>query len=193
MIKNISKEAIQDLPLRQYDGEIILIDSKEEFEAVEKELLKEKIWGVDTETRPAFKKGVSYPTALLQIATAEKVYILRLQKLGFPKSISKVFASRSYTKIGIAVKQDFKELSGQYHKFITQNVIDLNEWCPKIGFEKIGAKNLSAMVLGFRISKKQRVSNWESETLTESQIRYAATDAYICRAIYLEIKKTLDV
>lgn len=189
MIKNISKEDIQELPLDQYNGEVIIIDEKEQINDFRDALLSEKIWGVDTETRPAFKKGISYPTALLQIATADKVYIFRLHKTGLPKFISEVFESTYYTKIGIAVKQDFNELAGQYHYFRTKNVIDLNDWCPKIGFEKIGAKNLSAMVLGIRISKKQRVSNWEAPELTEAQIRYAATDAWICREIYLRIQK----
>lgn len=189
MIKNISKEAIQELPLDQYNGDVEIIEEKEQLDSIKEELLAEKIWGVDTETRPAFKKGVSYPTALLQIATAKKVYLIRLRKTGLPEFICDIFESEDYTKIGIAVKQDFNELSGQYHYFRTKNVIDLNDWCPKLGFEKIGAKNLSAMVLGIRISKKQRVSNWESPELTEAQIRYAATDAWICREIYLRIQK----
>jgi ribonuclease D len=90
-------------------------------------------------------------------------------------------------KIGIAVIQDMKELSDQFRPFKHNNVIDLNILCKTLDFKNIGARNLSGMVLGFRISKRQQTSNWEAQVLSEAQIRYAATDAWVAREIYLKL------
>jgi ribonuclease D len=104
--------------------------------------------------------------------------------MGFHPLFVDLFENKNITKIGIAFFQDLKELKGEYVQFNPQNIVDLNEWCKKNGFENIGAKNLSAMVLGIKISKKQRVSNWELDVLSDAQLDYAATDAWVCRQIY---------
>lgn len=185
--RSITKDEIKELEIKRFEGEIILIDQEKDAAAALDEISQEKIIGVDTETKPAFKKGVFHKTALIQIATTKKVFLFRLNKIGFPKALANILASSKIEKIGIAVIQDMKELKQQYLKFESKEVVDLNILCKNMGFENIGAKNLSAMVLGHNISKRQQTSNWETPQLSEAQMHYAATDAWICRKIYLKL------
>lgn len=187
--KQISKDELKNLPIERFEGEIILVDKAENISPAIEELKHENILGIDTETKPAFKKGISYKTALIQVATHSKVFLFRLNKIGFPKELAKILASSSVMKIGIAVIQDMKELKQQYYSFDAKEVVDLNILCKTMGFENIGAKNLSGMVLGHNISKRQQTSNWECPVLSEAQMRYAATDAWICREIYLKLMR----
>tara|TARA_B100001093_G_C26794685_1_gene1000578 strand:- start:1030 stop:1611 length:582 start_codon:yes stop_codon:yes gene_type:complete len=184
--KVISKEEIAMLDLGKYTGEIVLVESLSHLEQVCKDIRKCSLIGVDTETKPAFKKGQSNPVALLQLATDKKVYVIRLLKTGICLQLASIFSSKEIIKVGIAVSDDFKDLK-KIHSFEEKEVVDLNVWAPKLGFESIGAKKLSALVLGIRISKKQQVSNWEAKELSVAQLNYAATDAWICREIYLRL------
>lgn len=185
--KQLTKEEIPNYPVKRYEGEIILIDKDNQIDKAIKEIAKETIIGLDTETRPSFTKGNSYKTSLVQIATSEKVYLFRLNKIGFPIGLSKIFESKKIQKIGIALFQDLKEIRGQFSHFNAHEIVDLNVLCKNIGFENIGAKNLSMLVLGFNISKRQQTSNWEAPELSEAQLYYAATDAWICREIFLAL------
>jgi len=185
--KAISKEEVNELELSKYSGNIILVENKEDLKKAAQEIKKCAILGIDTETKPTFKKGKLNPVALLQIATDKSVYIIRLNKVALSKDFAEIFQSQDIIKVGIAVIDDFKDLKKMI-PFTPHKVVDLNLLAPKLGFENIGAKKLSALVLGFRISKRQQVSNWEAEPLTQAQIDYAATDAWICREIYLRIK-----
>ena len=124
--------------------------------------------------------------ALLQIATDTKAYIIRLKLVSMSKELASIFSDESIVKVGIAVRDDLKDLK-KLQFFEEKSIVDLNVLAPKLGFESIGAKKLSALVLGFRISKRQQVSNWELKKLSPAQIVYAATDAWICREIYLKL------
>jgi ribonuclease D len=187
-LTKISKEEIIDFPLEKYTGEIVLIQKRSHAEKAIAEIKQCDIIGMDTETRPAFKRGVSYPVSLIQLATDKKVYLFRLLKTGPLQGIADILEDKSKTKIGVAPGDDMKDLNKSI-RFKPQNIIDLNKLALQNGFESIGAKKLSALVLGFRISKAQQVSNWEAEKLTHAQIDYAATDAWICREIYLKLNK----
>ena len=187
--KQITKEEILNYPISKYEGEIVLIDQISQVAPAIKEILEEKIIGLDTETKPSFTKGTSYKTSLIQIACSKKVFLFRINKIGFPDGLAKIFESKKTQKIGIAVVQDLKEIKGQYSSFNAHEIIDLNVLCKNIGFENIGAKNLSAMILGFSISKGQQTSNWENNELTKAQKDYAATDAWICREIFIKLMK----
>ena len=165
----------------------MVVDSAQKTTEALEDIEHENIIGVDTETKPTFKKGALNKTALVQIATRKKVYLFRLNKMGFPFALARVFENPKIQKIGIAVIQDMKELSDQFRPFKHNNVIDLNILCKTLDFKNIGARNLSGMVLGFRISKRQQTSNWEAQVLSEAQIRYAATDAWVAREIYLKL------
>ena len=190
MKTKITKSEINNLPLRKFEGEIIVVDKRDKITDAIKEIKLESIIGVDTETRPTFKKGALNKTALIQIATEKKVYLFRLNKIGFSLLLADIFENPKIQKIGIAVLQDMKELSDQFQPFKHSNVIDLNILCKMLNFENIGARNLTAMLLGFRISKRQQTSNWEANILNENQLRYAATDAWVAREIYLTLDRS---
>jgi ribonuclease D len=185
--RSITKDEIKELPIEKFEGEIILIDEAENAAKAFTEIALEKVIGIDTETKPAFKKGVFHKTALIQIATTKKVFLFRLNKIGFPKALAQLLSNPQIEKIGIAVIQDMKELRQQFISFESKEVVDLNILCKNMGFENIGAKNLSALVLGHNISKRQQTSNWETPVLSDAQMSYAATDAWICREIYLKL------
>lgn len=187
MRTEITKIEVNELPLGRYEGEIIIVDSAIDMADAIDAINNENIIGIDTETKPTFTKGISNKTALIQIATKSKVYLFRLNKTGMPYALTQILANPKIQKIGIAILQDMKELSDQYRPFRHANVIDLNVLCKTLNFANIGARNLSAMILGFRISKRQQTSNWELKVLSEAQLRYAATDAWVCREIYLKL------
>jgi len=184
--KVITKEDINLLELDKYNGEIILIDTEDALAKACIEIAKSAIIGIDTETKPSFKKGIINTVALLQIATDKKAYIIRLKKVKMSAQLVAIFSNKEIKKIGIAIFDDLKDLK-KLHPFKDESVVDLNLLAPKLGFESIGAKKLSALVLGIRISKRQQVSNWEAQKLSQAQIDYAATDAWICREIYLKL------
>lgn len=187
MKKEITKDEVNVLPLGKFEGEIVVVDKPAKLEYAIEDIENENIIGVDTETKPTFKKGQFNKTSLIQIATRKKVYLFRLNKMGFPFALSRIFENPEIQKIGIAVLQDMKELSDQFRSFQHQNVTDLNILCRTLEFKNIGARNLTAMVLGFRISKRQQTSNWEANILSESQLRYAATDAWVARQVFLTL------
>jgi len=184
--KFITKEEINNFELDKYTGEIVMVETKSALEKACKEILECDIIGIDTETKPSFKKGVINSVALLQIATDKKAYIIRLKMVEMSEELAAIFANKDVVKVGIAVRDDLKDLK-KIKPFNEQSVIDLNVLAPQLGFESIGAKKLSALVLGIRISKRQQVSNWEAVDLSQAQIDYAATDAWICREIYLKL------
>lgn len=188
--KFIEKEDIKNLPLYKHNGVIEIITTPERaYEAME-EIAKEQYIGIDTETRPSFKKGVSYPVCLLQMTTVDKTYLFRLLKTGLPENFLPIMESNDTIKIGIAIYDDLSDLK-KIKDFKPQKVIDLNEYALEFDFISIGAKKLAALVLGIQISKRQQTSNWEAEPLSQAQIEYAATDSWICREIYLKFQDKL--
>ncbi len=182
--KEITNDEINELKLKKYEGEIVLIEEEMGFREAIEEISSESIIGIDTETRPSFRKGVKYPVALIQIATRNKVYLFRINKAGFNKKLVKILEDPDTVKVGIAVHHDLDELK-EFQPFEAENVVDLNTYCQEMGFISIGLKKLTALILGFRVSKRQRVSNWEAESLSPAQVNYAATDAWVCREIFL--------
>ena len=167
---------------------ITMIDTKAKLDKFKRLPNKKSVVGFDTETRPSFKKGMQYPCSLVQLAYEDEVVLFRLNNIGFPSILKDVLVNDEWTKIGIAIKDDLRQLN-DISKFEASSFVDLNVVCPEIGFISIGAKRLTALVLGKRISKRQQVTNWNAERLSEAQIKYAATDAWICREIYLELRK----
>ncbi len=184
----ITKEQLTEYPIKSFGGPIFLIDKEEQLSGLGNYFKNERILGIDTETRPAFKKGTSYKVALLQIATSKHVLLLRLNHMKLPLLISDIFEDKSIIKAGIGLTDDIRAL----HKiagFHAEGFIDLNTVAQQKGFVSIGAKKLSALVLGFRISKRLQLSNWEAQELTDAQQLYAATDAWVAREIYLKLRK----
>jgi ribonuclease D len=185
----ISKTEVNELPLGQFQGEIHLIDDPQLIPDVVGELRQYVRLGFDTETRPAFRKGVSYDVSLLQLSTLDQAFLFRLNHLGFPDSIKRLLEDPKIVKIGAAVRDDLRALRKLNENFTPLSFFDLNEELKKIGFHNVGVRNLSAMVLNIRISKSEQVSNWEAESLSEKQKLYAATDAWACLEIFEELNQ----
>ena len=186
---SISKEAIAQLPLIKFDGPIHVVNNYEEMFRAIKKLKKEEIIGFDTEKKPTFRRGQYHPTALIQLSTSTEVFLFRINKIGLHEELIGLLESDKIAKIGVGVSADIVELK-RIRTFSENNCIDLNDLMPTLGVEKIGIRNLVAILLEKRVSKNQQVSNWENEELTRSQQQYAATDAWVCYKMYvLLIKK----
>ena len=192
--ENITKDDIMSLPLQAFEGNIHLIEKESECIATLSLLKKEPILGFDTEAKPTFNKGEYNHTALVQLSTLEDAYLFRLNLMGYPRSLFDLFQDDSIQKLGISIADDLKNLQ-KARKFKPASFIDLNDIAKKLGIHCMGVKQLASIFLNVRISKKQQVSNWEAKKLTTAQLKYAATDAWICRAIYeyLEKKKHFPI
>ena len=181
--QRITKEEVGELPLVSYSGRIEVVANHESLKACLPALHAEKLLGFDTETRPSFRKGEMFPIALLQLATRETVYLIRLNHLGFPEELRDLLASPESQKVGVAIRDDIKGLQ-QLGSFIPQGFVELSQLARQLGIVTCGLRNLAGIFLNVRISKTAQLSNWEQEELTESQQNYAATDAWISREIY---------
>lgn len=186
--KNITKEEISTLPLRAFEGDITLIDEFSNFREVVDYLKEQPVLGFDTETRPNFRKGRSNKVALLQLSTADKAFLFRLNKIKLPEELAKILANPDIIKVGVAIRDDIRILQ-KLTPFTPESFIDLQDYVKKFDIESNGLKKLSAIILNFRISKRQQLSNWEDEDLTEAQIKYAATDAWVCYEVYNKLKQ----
>lgn len=186
--KSISKDEINELPLGQFEGEIFLVDSKEKVKEAFDRLKGNSLIGFDTETRPSFVRGKQYQVALLQLATSEEAFLVRVNQLGVPELFQEILEDKNIVKIGAAVLDDLRALRKVCMGFMPNAFFDLNEELRKIGFLNVGVRNLSAMVLNMRISKSEQVSNWEAPILTDKQLMYAATDAWACLEIYKKLQ-----
>ena len=186
--KEITVDEINNLELKKYSGKVLVIDSKKLIKNSCEEIKKNNIIGIDTETKPSFQKGIKNRVSLIQIATVKNVSLFRINKIEFPDELLDIFSDIKIIKVGIAIHDDVRDLK-RIKNFKERSFIDLNNLAKNFGFISIGAKKLSALVLGIRISKKQQLSNWETELLSSKQIDYAATDAWICREIFIKIKE----
>ncbi len=186
--KHISKAEINELPMKAYDGPIHLYNTEAEADAAAAKLLNENLLGFDTETRPAFRKGESYDPSLLQLATADAVYLFQIQRCGLTPNLIKVLSSPNIIKAGVALERDVVELQA-LAVFDDNGFVELATSAKKARIKNLGLRGLTAILFGFRISKKEQVSNWAREELTQSQKVYAATDAWLGRKIYLAFKE----
>lgn len=172
-----------ELPLSGYKGKVVIAATKESIETAMQEIEQFDVVGFDTEAKPTFKKGQIRKISLIQIGTPDKVYLLRIIQTGLLPCIVDFMENPNIIKVGIGLEDDFNLLNN-LQTFDKQGFLDLNKKFEEIGAEKIGARNLAGMILGIRISKSAQTSNWEVEKLAEKQIKYAATDAWICLEIY---------
>ena len=146
------------------------------------------VLGVDTEARPSFKRGVHYPTALVQVATMERCYLFRLTHVGMPRELADIFANPNICKVGLAFKDDLNGLRRR-RDFKPANCIDLQSIVCKYGIMDLGLQKIFAIIFGKKISKAQQLTNWENSHLTAEQAKYASTDAWATLSIYLELQK----
>lgn len=182
--RKISKEEINELPLVHYTGKVTLVQDNAGLSHALNALNNEKIIGFDTETRPNFQKGVCNLPSIIQLATANEVFILHLGWIDFSQGIRELLADASHLKTGVAVRDDIKGLQ-KIAPFRDAGVIDLGEKAHQVHMETRGLRTLAANLLGIRISKAMQCSNWSRQELSPQQISYAATDAWISREIHL--------
>jgi len=181
--EHLSKEEINQLPLFRITCEIIVITNTEQCEKAIAELSLEKELGFDTESKPVFVKGQQNDVSLIQLSTRTKVYLFRINKIGFTKSIIKLLENENIIKTGVAVQGDINELN-RLKSFSPNGFIELADMAKQFKFKNHGLRYLCARLFAYRVSKGAKLSNWENEKLTNSQIKYAATDAWIGLQIY---------
>lgn len=170
-----------------FSGKIHLITTDEQLQAVADELTLTKEFGFDTETRPAFKKGEVYDVAMLQLATDVDAYVIRFGQIRNYEILRTVFENPDIVKVGAAIRDDLKQLKKRF-EFNPHNFIELQDLAKKKGLKNLGLKGMTEEVLGATISKGPKTTNWEAKELTERQIKYAATDAWIGLALYQKLK-----
>jgi ribonuclease D len=190
--RTISRGDVNELPIRRYEGEVCLIETPQDLERamadIRKEIGQESVVGLDTETRPAFRKGESHLPCLVQVATARAVYLFPLQRMDFSRPLAELLADPLIVKAGVSLAHDLRQLKLVF-PFEQAAVVDLGDVARHGGVGQSGVRNLAANFLGFRIPKGNRTSNWAARRLSPSQITYAATDAWACRELYLRFKE----
>ena len=186
----LSHEEVMALPLFRYDGPIHLIATPDRLPEALMALQQERVLGFDTETRAAFRKGESYLPALLQLATARAVYLIQLHAFQSLGGLSDLLASATHLKVGVGLDFDVKKLRELY-AFKPAGFVDLATLSNTAGIRANGLRGLAAHVLGVRIAKQNRCTNWARRELTPAQLCYAATDAWASREIFLMLEKVL--
>lgn len=179
----IEKSVINEMPVVVFPGTIEVIDVPERVDAAVASLRKESVVGFDTETRPSFRKGIVHKVSLLQLSTHNESYLFRLNRIGIPDSLAAFLADESVKKIGLSVKDDFHALRARTD-VTPSGFVEIQALCGEMGIEEKGLQKIYALLFGEKISKSQQCSNWEAETLSESQCSYASIDAWACVRIY---------
>jgi ribonuclease D len=182
--REISREAMAALPVRRYEGEVVVVETPRDLDRAWEDLAQERMIGWDTETRPAFRVGESYLPCLVQAATARAVYLFQLPKMDFSGVLGGLFAAPEIVKVGISVKDDLHKLK-QVIPFEEAAVLDAGHVAHRHGLRQTGLRNLAGIFLGFRVPKGAKTTNWAVPRLSAQQITYAATDAWTCRELYL--------
>lgn len=181
---SISKDVINDLPLEFYPGSIVVVDSAASLQKAMSYLNLQHTVGIDTETKPVFTKGKKNKVALLQVSTDDVCFLFRLNLIGLPEEINAFFGNPSIKKIGLSLKDDFMMLRARNIELTTEGFIDLQDFVTYFGIEDSSLQKIYALLFSKKISKSQRLSNWEAHELSTGQQNYAALDAYACLRIY---------
>ena len=190
----IDKQLISQMPKVQFQGRIIVVQAESEVQKAVDFLKSHSVLGIDTETRPSFQRGQTHMVSLVQIATHEVCFLFRINHFGIPLSLVDLFEDRNVVKIGLSLKDDFAAMQKRV-KFTPGGFIELQHYVGEFGIQDLSLQKLYANLFHEKISKAQRLSNWEAGVLTEKQKQYAATDAWACVRIYEELnrmKKTGD-
>jgi len=183
----ISNEEVARLPKIRFEGRIVVVERQEEAERACAEILRHRVVGFDTETRPSFVRGKTYRVSLLQLSTGDCCYLFRLNRIGLRRPLVDILTSEAVKKVGLATQGDMRSLKA-LRRFNPRGFIDLQSIVSGYGISELGLRKLAAIVVGGRLSKAQRLSNWEAAELTESQKIYSATDAWVALEIYRRIE-----
>lgn len=185
------KHAISALPRVLFEGRVIVIQTESDAEKAVDYLLAFPLVGIDTETRPSFKKGMTNKVALLQVSTEDTCFLFRLNRIGVPSSVKRLLQDSRILKVGLSLRDDLMSL----HKrddFNPEGFVDLQDYVRAFGIEDQSLQKLYANVFGEKISKGQQLTNWEADVLSEGQKLYAATDAWACVKLYNELNRLKD-
>ncbi|HPH00998.1 MAG TPA: 3'-5' exonuclease [Tenuifilaceae bacterium] len=183
---SISNEEIAKLPRLVFEGETVVVSENNHLKRCLAELSNSRLVGFDTESRPSFKKGRNNGISLLQLASSNLAAIIRVKSTGIPPALLTFLEDSSIIKVGAAIRDDLKGLK-QIHTFTPRGFIDLQQVVTNYNIENVSVRKMAAIVLGGRVSKSQQLSNWEAPELTTQQVEYAATDAWVCREIYIRL------
>lgn len=186
--ETFDKKEIGALPVASFEGRIIIVQSETESDKAVRYLLSQQILGIDTETRPSFRKGQTHQVALLQVSTVDTCFLFRLNMIGITESIKRLLEDCSVIKVGLSLKDDMHQLSKRAD-FTPGMFIELQHEVKKMGIKDMSLQKIYANLFSKRISKGQQLSNWEADTLTPQQKAYAATDAWACIMIYNELNE----
>lgn len=184
------KSIINSLPLVTFPGKIIVVLNEYEADRAVEYLLSCDVLGVDTETRPAFRKGNNHKVALLQVATRKECFLFRLNHLGLPKSLLRLLSNKQVPMVGLSWHDDLMSLHRR-EQFEPGWFIDIQDIIGNLGIEDKSLQKLYANLFGEKISKRQRLTNWEADVLTDKQKEYAAIDAWACINLYDEIMRLM--
>lgn len=182
----ITNEEINALPLGAFEGKTIIVSEEKKIIHAFDEIKEHEVVGFDTETKPVFVRGQQNKVALMQVALPDKVFLIRLKQTGITPHLIEFLESDSILKAGVALRDDIKALQRLKH-YKPGGFIELASMSKEAGLQVESVKKLTALLLGFRISKSAQTSNWEAEVLHEKQISYAATDAWVCLQIYKKL------
>jgi ribonuclease D len=185
--KTITTEEIEQYPVYLFNGEIIVIEREEQVKEAVRDLCTSDMIGFDTETRPSFKKGIIHPVGLMQLSTDKRVYLFRLNKYGLPSPLRRLLSSEETIKVGVGIRDDIRALR-RLADFSPASFVDLQRFVQAFGIEEMAFSKLMSIIFQVRVSKRQRTSNWEAETLTDAQVRYAATDAWGSLKMYQALR-----
>jgi ribonuclease D len=184
--ENITAEEIKILGMKHFEGEIVVVDNHSHFRSIIKRFSHSTLLGFDTETKPTFRKGRKNKVSLLQLSDSRLACLFRINRIGLPDELIRILSNPEITKAGVAIHDDIKVLNHIRH-FVPAGFVDLQSFVKSFGIESSGLKKLAAIVLGFRISKSQQVTDWEVVELSEAQKVYAATDAWVCYEVYKKL------
>ena len=188
--ESITPQEIEKLEYASFPGKIYVIDSVgAEFNRAIAYLRAQKVIGFDTETRPTFTPGQpQYGVGLLQLSGPDRAYLFRVKTMGMHRRLCNLMASEKVLKVGAAIHDDIRGLQ-RLHYFEPAAFVDLQKIVCEWGIRDKSVKKMAAIIMGFRISKTQQLSNWEAEKLSDAQCMYAATDAWVCREMYLRLMR----
>lgn len=187
-LPDLTHEQVMALPLGRYEGPLHLIHSPAQLPDALAQWQRERVLGFDTETRAAFRKGESYPPALIQLATAHGVWLVQLRAFDTLGGLGELLGSAQHLKAGVGLDYDLRKLR-EIYAFKPAGFVDLAKMSDGVRIRANGLRGLAAHVLGVRIAKQAQCTNWARPELTEQQLRYAATDAWISREIFLGLEK----
>ena len=182
----ITKAEINELPLVAHNGRVSLVDSNELLNQVLPDLEAEEVLGFDTESRPSFKKGQNFPVSLIQLGGKNCVWLFQIHQFDDHERLWQLLANRDIIKAGVAIQDDIKKLQ-ELHDFEPGGFVEIATLTQQAGILNTGLRSLAGLLLNARISKRAQVSNWARPTLTNAQIQYACTDAWMSRRIYMHM------